>query len=249
MRRYVSIASVTLLAAVSAWAQQSIDFGAPQPMSFVEGWQAFTDLRFLGASLLTLALAAILGGMIAHHPRHRQCADTVQELDAPKVYILCAVIGAIIGILVTRYGLVVGFIIFGIGGILRFRTILRSASLTGHVIYVTLIGLACGLNLPHVAVLSTAFGIALIYVLEMRITFQIDIRGLPAHRIGAAAAAYRALHEEQDCRIVSERKNPAKERVRFVFQTLRCVDIERVKYLLESEIDPSLKGTVDWEVN
>jgi len=159
------------------------------------------------------------------------------------------VIGAIIGILVTRYGLVVGFIIFGIGGILRFRTILRSASLTGHVIFVTLIGLSCGLNLPHVAVLSTAFGFVLIYVLEMRVTFRMDIRGLSRDIISEAAKAYRTALERQGCRIVNERKNPAKGRVSFIFQTSHCTDSERIKYFLETEIEPSLKGTEDWEVD
>ena len=113
----------------------------------------------------------------------------------PKVYIMYAVIGSIIGILVVKYGLVVGFVLFGIGGLIRFQTILQSASVTGQVIFVTLIGLACGLDLPHVAVLATAYSFVLIYFLEARTTYRIDVRALPKERVAEAAAAYRTVLE------------------------------------------------------
>ena len=132
-----------------------------------EGWQGFTDIGFLVSATLTLLLAVILGAIIAYHPKHGQTADTLAEIEAPKVYVMYSVIGAIIGIMVVKYGLVVGFVLFGIGGLIRFRTNLRSASLTGRVIFTTLIGLSCGLDLPHVAVLATVFGYVLIYILSL----------------------------------------------------------------------------------
>lgn len=165
-----------------------------------EGWAGFADFRFLASAALTLALAAILGAVIAYHPKLAQAADTLEEIEAPKVCVNYAVIGALIGIMVVKFGLVVGFVLFGIGGLIRFRTVLRSASLTGHVIFVTLVGLSCGLNLPHVAVLATAFGVLLIYILDARITYSIDIRALPVERVAEAAAAYRSLLEQQGCK-------------------------------------------------
>ena len=107
-----------------------------------EGWLGFTDLNFLINTVLTLVLATVRGAVLAYHPRRRQTADTVEEIEAPKVFVTYAVIGALIGILVVKYGLVVGFVLFGIGGLIRFRTVMASPSMTGQVIYVTLIGLA-----------------------------------------------------------------------------------------------------------
>jgi len=49
MSRHIFIACAALFAALPIWAQQGIDFDAPQPVAFAEGWQAFTDLKFLGA--------------------------------------------------------------------------------------------------------------------------------------------------------------------------------------------------------
>jgi hypothetical protein len=218
-------------------------------MSFGEGWQGFTDLGFLVNMLLTLLLAAVLGATIAYHPKRLLTADTLEEIEAPKVYIMYAVIGAFIGILVVKYGLVVGFVLFGIGGLIRFRTVLRSASLTGHVIFVTLIGLACGLDLPHVAVIATAFGFVLIYILDAQTTYRIDIRTLTQERIADASAAYREVLEKHGCRILSEKKNPLKERVTFIFRSNRRVERQRLEGLLDTEIDPTLRGAVDWQLD
>jgi uncharacterized membrane protein YhiD involved in acid resistance len=214
-----------------------------------EGWSAFADFAFMGNALLTLALAAILGAAIGYHPRRRRAADTPEKIEAPKVYTMYAVIGAIIGIMVLKYGLVVGFVVFGIGGLIRFRTELRSATLTGQVIFVTLIGLSCGLGLPHVAVLTTAFGYVLTYILEARTTYRIEVKALPPGRVAEAAAAYRAVLEQQRCRIVSEKKSPAKERVILIFHSPHDVTRHDLDELFDTKIERALHGAVDWEID
>lgn len=246
VRRTLAIVAALLPAVVLG--QPMLDLALPNTPGPQEGWHGFTDVGFLLHSLLTLTLAAILGLVFGYHPRTVRAADSMEEVQAPKVYTLYAVIGAIIGIMVLKYGLVVGFVVFGIGGLIRFRTELRSASLTGQVIMVTLIGLSCGLNLPHVAVLATAFGFGLIYILDARTTYRIDVQGLAPDRFVAAAAAYRALLEQQGCRIVSEKKNPAKSRAVFIFHG--GADVTRASLEASFErLDPALRGSVDWEVD
>ena len=198
---------------------------------------------------MTLALATLLGAIIAYHPKHKQTADTLAEVEAPKVYILYSVIGAIIGIMVVKYGLVVGFVLFGIGGLIRFRTVLGSARLTGQVILITLIGLSCGLDLPHVAVLSTAFGYGLIFLLDARIIYKIDVKALPADRVTEAADAYRSLIIAKGCQIMSEKKDTAKKRFTFIFQSAGNLKRPELENYLETGIDEDLRGTVDWEVD
>ena len=238
-----------VLVAMPAWSQDMSESFFQDPVSMGEGWQGFTDVGFLVSATLTLLLAVILGAIIAYHPKHGQTADTLAEIEAPKVYIMYAVIGAIIGIMVVKYGLVVGFVLFGIGGLIRFRTSLRSASLTGRVIFTTLIGLSCGLDLPHVAVLATVFGYVLIYILDASVAYRIDIRSLPSNHVVEAAAAYRALLEQGDCRIVSEKKDPGKKRVTFIFRTSKHDTYRDLQDLLETQIDESLKGSVNWEID
>jgi hypothetical protein len=237
------------LVAPRAWSQQVADFDVLESEFMVEGWQGFYDFEFLGYAFLTLTLAAFLGAVIAYHPRYTRSADTLAELEAPKIYIMYAVIGALIGIMVVKYGLIIGFVLFGIGGLIRFRTVMRSAHLTGHVIFVTLIGLSSGLELPHVAVLATVFGFLLIYVLDARITYRIDVRSIPLEHVAEAAAAYREVLRQQGCHILSEKKNPEKKRISFIFRTSPKVRRHQLEDLLESKIDARLKGSIDWEID
>ncbi|MDP6732549.1 MAG: hypothetical protein QF877_07335 [Gammaproteobacteria bacterium] len=215
----LSIACGLLLIAPSLVAQTPADFLLVESGSLGEGWRGFTDIGFLFNALLTLVLATVLGSIIAYHPKRGQMADTPEEIEAPKVYITYAMIGAIIGIMVVKYGMVVGFVLFGIGGLIRFRTVLRSATLTGDVIFVTLIGLSCGLDLPHVAVLSTAFGFVLIYILDAKIIYRIDVMMLTSEIVGLAAKAYRQVLEQHGCRVLSEKKSQPNEESHLSLQT------------------------------
>jgi hypothetical protein len=240
---------IALLLVTSAYANQGTEFLFQEQKSLGEGWAGFLDIGFLASSLMTLTLAAVLGAAIGFHPNHGQTADTLEEIEAPKIFIMYSVIGAIIGILVVKYGLVVGFVLFGIGGLIRFRTALRSASLTGRVIFVTLIGLSCGLDLPHVAVLATLFSFVLIYVVDTRVTYRIAIQALAADHIVEAAESYRKVLEQRGCRIMSEKKNLTKDRVSFIFKGPRKGARNELEQALDAEIEPRLRGTVDWEVD
>jgi hypothetical protein len=218
-----------LLIASTAWSQQPIGTIFSEFPALGPGWQGFTDFAFLGDTLLTLTLAAILGGVISFHPRNREAVALTEGVNSPKVYVMYPVIGAIVGILVVNYGMAVGFVLFGIGGLMRFRTVLRSPSLTGRIIFATLIGLSCGLDLPHVAVLATLF-----------------IKGLPSERIGEAVMAYRAVLEQQGCVVLSERGNCEKSRVTLVLRCPRHSSRMNLEKLFKSNIDESLAGSVSW---
>jgi hypothetical protein len=241
--------ALALVVVSPAFAQQIPQILTDTSAPMGEGWRGFLDYLFLGKTLLTLSVAALLGAVIAFHPKHVAAADTLEELEAPKVYILYAVIGSIIGILVVKYGLVVGFVLFGIGGLIRFRTVLRSANLTGRVIFVTLIGLTCGLDLPHVAVVATVFAFFLVYLLEVRTTFRVDVQALVPETIAESAAAYRGLFEKHGCRVISEKKSPLKQRIIFLIRGPRGVQRQTLEVLIESGISGPLKGAVDWQTD
>lgn len=240
---------ITLFIAPLALAQQSMDYLVTETENLGEGWHGFTDMDFLLDAFLTLLLATVLGAIFAYHPRHQHAADTLEELEAPRIHIFYAVIGAIIGILVIKYGLVVGFVLFGIGGLMRFRTSLASASLTGRVIFVTLIGLSSGLDLPHVAVLVTLFGWILVFILDARITYKIVVKGLATDQVGRSAPAYREQLRKNNCDILNEKKSPERGRLIFIFRGPGSMNRNDLERDLENEIDASLRGTVDWEVD
>ena len=238
-----------LLLLVSAAGAQVLEELTSTPVPHGEGWPGFTDMDFLLGAFLNLVLAAVLGAVVGFHPRRIRTADTLEEIEAPKVSIVYAITGSLIGILVEKYGLGMGFVLFGIGGLIRFRTVMRSPQLTGQVIFVTLIGLTCGLDLPHVAVLATGFDFILTFLLEARITYRVDVRGLPLDRFTEAADAYRAVLAEHGYRVLSETKRPDRGRICFIFRSSGPDTRQHIEGLLNQQVDEGLRGSLDWEVD
>lgn len=220
----------------------------PGGVGSLEGaWHGFADLAVLGTGVLELLLATLLGACIAYHPGDRRTVDTLADAEAQKVFVLFSAIGAITGMMVVKYGTTVGFVVFGIGGLIRFRTDLRSAPLTARLIFVTLVGLACGLGLPHLAVLATAFGFVLIAVLDASTTYRIQVQGVPRGDVISAAHVYREVVERAGCRVLGERKSVDRRLVTMVFRVPRRVSRQQLEVSFETQVPESLRGVVDWE--
>jgi hypothetical protein len=221
---------------------------APRSQLGFRVWAGFTDIDFLVSAAVALLLASLLGAAIAYHPTSRRSVHSLEDAEAQKVYVLYAAIGAIAGTMVLKYGTVVGFVVFGIGGLIRFRTDLRSAPMTGRLILVTLIGLSCGLGLPHLAILATVFGFVLIAMLDSNVTCRIVVKHLPSDSLVQAAQAYRGVLESEGCRVLAETKSFAKEQVTLVFHAPHRLPREVLAQQLETSVPQPLRGAVDWDV-
>jgi hypothetical protein len=236
-----------LSAPASALAQPWELFAAPQGPLTASDAAAPLDLHFLAASFGALLLAIVLGAVIGYHPKTPRTVDRLHEADMPKVCIMYAFIGAVIGVTVREYGMVVGFVVFGIGGLMRFRTTTDSTRDTGRLIAVTLAGLIAGLGLPYFAVITTVFAFVLIYIFDSRPVCRVKIEQLPPERVFECAEAYRAVLLAQGCRLIAEHKYAAKGRVEFVFRLPRAGARDSVNAALcSAPID--VHGEIDWEV-
>lgn len=211
-----------------------------------EGWRGFGDTAFLINLTVSLLLATGLSAIIGFHPRTHGKPGSPSQLEKPKAYVVYGVVGAVIGTLVLKYGPIVGLVVFGIGGLLRFRTNLGSPLMTGKAILVTLIGLCCGLNLPHVAILVTAFGFFLIYILERREVYRIVVKGLNSESLPAAAQAYKQVLSDNDCTVVGESKNFSKFEVSFVFSSEDHNARGALEKDFAKQIPANIRGSVDW---
>jgi hypothetical protein len=212
------------------------------------GWSGFLDFPYLAQSLAALALATVLGALIAFHPTTRRTVDTLEEAELPKVYIMYALVGAIVGVIVLEYGIVVGFVVFGLGGLMRFRTDTGTTRDTGRLIIVTLIGLISGLNLPHFAVLSALFAWGLIYVFDGHPVCTLEVHELPDGRVKEASEAYRAALTALGCTIISENKSLKKGRLDYVVRAPRDAMPAALHAALCERIPADLRGEIDWKV-
>lgn len=223
-------------------------FGAEMTMLPSVGWAGFLDWQYLLQAFAELVLAVFLGSVIAFHPTTARTVDTREEAELPKVLIMYALVGAVIGEIVLKYGMVVGFVIFGLGGLMRFRTDASSTRDTSRLIMVTLIGLISGLNLPHFAVMATAFAWALIYVFDGHPVCELEVHEIPKGRVRDASEEYRAVLVDMKCKLISENKQFSKQRIDYVFRMPRAVTQEQVHKALCERVSPELRGEIDWEI-
>ena len=229
-------------------AQTTPLFAASEAELVSAGWRGLADLQFLLSSLGSLLLATALSALIAFHPTTLRTVDTLSEAELPKVHVMYGVIGAVIGVTVLRYGMVVGVVVFGIGGLIRFRTDTGNTRDTGRLIVVTLVGLIAGLGLPQFAVLTAFFTFGLIYLLDARPICRMIIRELPRGRVGEIADVYRAALQSEGCSILSERKSFTKQHVSFLFRAPRASSQELLHARLAERVPIELRGELDWEV-
>src|SRR5579864_6262700 len=222
-------------------------FDAPQGQLPTVGWSGFLDLHFLVDSLVALLLATVLGALIGYHPITRRTVDTLAEAELPKVHTVYAFIGAVIGVTVREFGMVIGVAAFGIGGLIRFRTDTGSTRDTGRLIVVTLIGLTAGLGLPHFAVMTALFAFVLIWLFDRRPARRVRIENLPQGRLSECADAYRAVLLAKACKIVGEHHSAAKERVDFIVRLPWGVARDDVQAAL-SGAPLEVRGEINWEV-
>ena len=222
-------------------------FDAPSGSLPSAGWSGFLDTHFLADSIGALALAIVLGAVIGYHPMTRRTVDTLGEAELPKIHVVYAFVGAVIGVTVREFGMVIGVVVFGIGGLLRFRTDAGSARDTGRLIVVTLVGLIAGVGLPHFAVLTTLFAFGLIWLFDARPACRVRIEDLPHGRLTECADAYRAVLIGHGCKIIGEHRSASKGRVEFVFRLPRGGERAKVHAALcDAPLD--VRGEINWEV-
>jgi hypothetical protein len=212
------------------------------------GWSGFLDVPYMLESFGALILAVLLGMVIAFHPTTRRTIDTREEAELPKVHIMYALIGAVIGVIVLKYGMVIGFVIFGLGGLMRFRSTTGSTRDTGRLIIVTLIGLISGLNLPNFAVLATLFAWVLIYIFDGHPVCSLEVSEIAKGRVADASREYRRVLEALKCTLISESKSHNKSRIEYVFRMPRRTTQAEVHKALCEQVPPEVRGEIDWQI-
>ena len=161
-------------------AEEMAKVGTTDPKG--DSWQAiqhsieqFAHPEFLLRLLLSLSLAVACAWAIAWHPRRSGLIDPLSDLEEQKALILLGMVGAIVAEL-SGSNQTLAFVIFGIGALLRFRTVLDNPKLTGKAITVVVVGLACGMGSWAMAVFVTIFSWLLIFWLDSHASCRIRIR-------------------------------------------------------------------------
>ena len=194
---------------------------------------------------IVLLVSLLLGAVIAYHPSTRSRLSSLAELEQPKTFLMYAMVASVVA-LIVKVQPAMAFVIFGIGGLLRFRTMVGEAKDTGRVILVTVVGLCCGLKIYSVAVPATAIGWLLIYFLERQVAGVIRVAGVDEDKLREAASTYRGLITKVGCTIIGEQTKFNKRQ--FIFVVTAPTDFSRADLQASfNAVEQPLRGTVDWE--
>jgi len=182
----IGIAFVSLLSS-AAWganpAEEMAKAGAtggidPKGDSWVsieKSIEQFGHPQFILRLFLSLTLAVGCAWAIAWHPRRSSLMDPLSDFEERKALILLGMVGAVVAEL-SGTSQTLAFVIFGIGALLRFRTLLDNPKLTGKAITIVVVGLACGMGSWAMAVFVTAFTWVLVFWLDSHASCRVRIR-------------------------------------------------------------------------
>jgi hypothetical protein len=144
-------------------------------VSIQESIEQFGHPQFILRLFLSLSLAVGCAWAIAWHPRRSSLMDPLSDFEERKALILLGMVGAVVAEL-SGTSSTLAFVIFGIGALLRFRTLLDNPKLTGKAITIVVVGLACGMGSWAMAVFVTAFTWLLVFWLDSHSSCRVRIR-------------------------------------------------------------------------
>ncbi len=216
-------------------------------ISIEQSMQQFAHPEFILRLFLSLALAVGCAWVIAWHPRRASLVDPLADFEERKVLILLGVVGAVIAEL-TGTNQTLAFVIFGIGALLRFRTLLDNPKLTGKAIMVVVVGLACGMGSWAMAVFVTGFSWLLLYWLDSHSGCRVRIRLADDEDPKPIFDAVQSLLLSHKCRLQSSALYEDKGRMVFLLYIPSGVDPRGLETEVREKLRKNRVSRIDVDV-
>lgn len=204
-------------------------------MSIQQSIEQFAHPSFILRLFLSLTLAVGCAFAIAWHPRRASLRDPLRDFEERKALILLGVVGAVVAEL-SGTSQTLAFVIFGIGALLRFRTLLDNPKLTGKAIMVVVVGLACGMGSWAMAVFVTAFSWLLMFWLDSHSSCRVRIRLANNEDPKPVFDAVQSLLVSNRCKVQSSSLYEDKGRMVFLLYLPNGVDPTRLEHEVTSKL-------------
>jgi hypothetical protein len=204
-------------------------------VSIQQSIEQFAHPSFILRLFLSLTLAVGCAFAIAWHPRRASLRDPLADFEERKALILLGVVGAVVAEL-SGTSQTLAFVIFGIGALLRFRTLLDNPKLTGKAIMVVVVGLACGMGSWAMAVFVTAFSWLLMFWLDSHSSCEVRIRLDDSENPRPVFDAVQSLLLSHKCRLQSSSLYEDKGRMVFLLYIPAGMDPRRLEEEVRSKL-------------
>jgi hypothetical protein len=258
LRNMVAVAFIALILGLSSAAfaanpvSEMAKMGTTDPKG--DSWQAiqnslqeFAHPDFILRLFLSLSLAVACAWAIAWHPRRSSLMDPLGDLEERKTLILLGMVGAIVAEL-SGSSQTLAFVIFGIGALLRFRTVLDNPKLVGKAITVVIVGLACGMGSWAMAVFVTIFSWMLVYWLDSHASCRIRIRLEDDVDPQPIFGMMQSLLLSHHCRLQSSALYEDKGQMVFLLYIPAGIDPRKLESEMRSKLKKSDASKIDIDV-
>ena len=204
-------------------------------VSIQKSIEQFAHPSFILRLFLSLTLAVGCAFAIAWHPRRASLRDPLRDFEERKALIFMGVVGAVVAEL-SGTSQTLAFVIFGIGALLRFRTLLDNPKLTGKAIMIVVVGLACGMGSWAMAVFVTAFSWLLMFWLDSHSSCEVRIRLDETEDPRPVFDAVQSLLISHKCKLQSSSLYEDKGRMVFLLYLPYGVDPTRLEHEVRSKL-------------
>src|SRR5712691_6472597 len=230
-----------------AGATGGIDPKGDSWVSIEKSVEQFGHPEFILRLFLSLSLAVVCAYAIAWHPRRASLADPLADLEERKALILLGVVGAVVAEL-SGTSQTLAFVIFGIGALLRFRTLLDNPKLTGKAITIVVVGLACGMGSWAMAVFVTAFSWVLVFWLDSHASCRVRIRLDDNVDPNPIFGMVQSLLVSHHCRLQSSALYEEKGQMVFLLHIPAGLELEQLKSEARAKLRKSDVTKIDVDV-
>lgn len=206
----------------------------------------FLHPEYILRLFLNLALAVACAWVVAWHPRSSRLAS-LSDLEERKTLVLLGMVGAIVAEL-SAVSQTLAFVIFGIGALLRFRTVLDNPKLTGKAITVVIIGLACGMGSWVMAVFVTVFSWILIFWLESRIACRLRVRLAEEVDVEQMFGTVQSLLVSRGCRLQTSALYKGKRQLEFFLNIPAELDLRKLELDLRAMLPKANDARITMDV-
>jgi len=204
-------------------------------LSIEKSLEQFGHPSFILRLFLSLTLAVGCAFAIAWHPRRASLRDPLADFEERKALILLGVVGAVVAEL-SGTSQTLAFVIFGIGALLRFRTLLDNPKLTGKAIMVVVVGLACGMGSWAMAVFVTGFCWLLMFWLDSHSSCEVRIRLDQTEDPRPVFDAVQSLLISHKCKLQSSSLYEDKGRMVFLLYLPNGVDPTNLEHEVRAKL-------------
>ena len=201
------------------------------------GWGQIYNTAELQTFAIDVLVVLALSAAIALHPVRLAARSKTLDFIMPRLFAFYALIGMAVGFLVDQHGYIIGFVIFGIGALLRFRSNLDDPIDTVEMILVTVVGLCVGLNFPIMALLITAVSWILIWVAGRRLPIELRVQSESAENLEAGLAQIRHIARQEGWKEAFAHRSHSKNTARLILLHPSAIGEEGVEAALLKGLD------------